>query len=92
MEITTPAWVLIQSICGVKERVRRSKKLAYDIVVPLPRKFLRGGRFAAKSIGVQVLQALSPYQRPGAPHRAPDECFELMRCNAEGESPWLFIR
>ena len=89
---TAPAWVLIQSICGEEERVQRSKKLAYDIVLPLPRKFLHGGRSAARSIGLQVLQALSPYRRAGAPPLAPDKCFELMRCNREGESPWLFIR
>lgn len=91
-ESTTPAWVLIHSTSGENGNLRTSKKIAYDVLLPLPRDSLQGGSTAAKSIGLQLLRALSPYQKAGAPHRAPHECFSLKRCSMDGGFPGLLIR
>ena len=93
-ESTTPAWVLIQSRRGKEDEdgdLCWCDKIAYDVLLPLPRASLHGGRTAAESIGLQLLQALGPYRKPGSPHRAPHECFSLMRCNTRGGPPWLLM-
>ena len=90
-ERTIPAWVLIQSKSDEDGDLDQFNKIAYDILLPLPKEFLQGGQIAAESIGLQLLQAVRPYRKAGAPPRAPHECFSLMRCFAQGGSPWLRI-
>ena len=86
-ESTTPAWVLIQNRSVGSGNLRTSKKIAYDVLLPLPRGSSQGGQAAARGIGLQLLQALGPYRKAGTPHHAPHECFSLLRCCAQGESP-----
>ena len=65
--------------------------IAYDVLLPMSNDLLHGGPMAAKSIGLQLLQALGPYRKPGAPHRAPHECFSLLRSCGQGGSPQLLM-
>ena len=93
-ESTTPTWVLIQSRSGEEDEDGNlcwCNKIAYDVLLPLPRASLHGGRVAAESIGLQLLQALGPYRKPGTPHQAPHDCFSLMRCSTQSGSHWLLM-
>ncbi len=48
---------------------------------------LQGGPAAHDAVGRQLLQALKPYRKEGAPEREAQACFTLLRCASQGACP-----
>lgn len=83
--VSMPIRVLIQNTIvdgSNPSKVRR--RVAFDVLLPLAGEHVHGGLPASAALGGQLLQALQPYFRPGAPVRAPHDCFSLLRCSSQG--------
>lgn len=79
----TPVRVLIQNAKGLNID-SMPDGLAYEVLLPLGKDQLQGGRSAHDALGGQLLQALKPYMKAGVRDREPAECFTLLRCAARG--------
>ncbi|CAL5222944.1 g5381 [Coccomyxa viridis] len=79
-----PIRVLINNQTGEYDEDGVGDEIAFDVLLPLSSEEVQGGHAACDAIGQQLLEALKPYRKEGAPDREPQECFTLLRCQSQG--------